>query len=83
MPPGNDMRGMPPRPPGGHGGCPPGNDMRGMPPRPPGERDRARVTPCSAARTTMTGETEIRLTAEGFVERFGKRRAAPGDDPRE
>ncbi len=47
-----------PRSPGGPGGCPPGNNMRG--------------TPCPAARTPMTDETEIRLTAERFVERFGK-----------
>ncbi len=46
--------------------------MRRTPPRPPGESDRARGTPCSAARTTMTDETEIRLAAERFVERFGK-----------
>ena len=52
-----------PRPPGGHGGCPPDIDTRG--------------TPCLAARTTMTDETEIRLTANRFVERFGK------DAPRE
>ncbi len=30
------------------------------------------MTPCPAARTTMTNETEIRLTAERFVRRFGK-----------
>ena len=40
--------------------------------RSPAEGDRARVTPSAAARTTMTDETEIRLTAERFVERFGK-----------